>query len=204
MPYANDGGSAWNATKCTPLDPDPVGVGEVCETVGGGVSGVDTCEVAAMCWNVDFETNQGTCLAMCQGSLDAPTCADVWTSCRVTGGAVVNLCIPLCDPLSQDCPDSHLCLPTSRFDGFICVVDISGEDGAYGAPCDYADDCDAGLLCINQEYIDGCEASGCCTPFCDLSAPPSCEGVDEECIPWYEPGEAPEIYENLGFCGVPQ
>src|SRR5262245_46725118 len=30
MPWANDGGSEWNATRCSPLDPDPAHPGDQC------------------------------------------------------------------------------------------------------------------------------------------------------------------------------
>ncbi len=28
MPWANDGGGSWNATRCSPLDPNPSAVGD--------------------------------------------------------------------------------------------------------------------------------------------------------------------------------
>ncbi len=42
MPWANDGGNTWNATRCTPIDDDPRSVGEPCTVVeSGGVSAAE-------------------------------------------------------------------------------------------------------------------------------------------------------------------
>ena len=56
--WANDGGGAWNATKCEEIPPEPDGVGEPCTVEISGTSGVDTCVLGAMCWDVDPETNE--------------------------------------------------------------------------------------------------------------------------------------------------
>jgi hypothetical protein len=50
MPWANDGGGSWNATRCTPLAEDPRQPGEPCTVEGSGVSGRDDCDIRAMCW----------------------------------------------------------------------------------------------------------------------------------------------------------
>ena len=202
MPYANDGGSAWNGVKCFPVDPAPDPVGSPCTVVGNGVSGLDSCDEAAMCWGVDPETAEGTCYAFCTGSPENPMCSPGF-ACPIYADAILILCHPKCDPLAQDCADGDACLPYPR-DVFICILDASGEMGAYGDPCDYSNACDPGLVCLNPEYVPGCQAGGCCTPFCDTSAPNTCPGDGQECIPWYEEGEAPEGYEHVGVCGVPQ
>src|SRR5689334_19955710 len=44
MPWANDGGNSWNATRCTPLAEDPNGIGEPCTVEGSPVTGIDDCE----------------------------------------------------------------------------------------------------------------------------------------------------------------
>ena len=204
MPWANDGGSSWNATKCTPLDPAPQQPGDVCSTEGGGVSGVDNCAKSSMCWNVDPETNEGTCVAFCEGSEEDPMCAPGF-GCTIANMGTLILCLPKCDPLVQDCGNGDLCLPQpGGGDLFICVLDASGEVGAYGDPCEFENACDPGFLCINPEYVEGCQAGGCCTPFCDITEmPDQCPGDSQECIPWYDM-DAPPEYENVGVCGIPQ
>ncbi len=202
MPYAADGGSAWDANKCTPIDPAPDSVGSECTVEINGVSGIDSCGPRSMCWDVDPETNIGICVAMCEGSMESATC-QAGTSCAILNDGVLILCLPNCDPLVQDCAGDDTCLPSDE--SFICVLDASGpEVGAYGDPCEYANGCDPGLYCLPPEYIADCPAAGCCTPWCDIEAPNDCPGGTQECIPWFEEGTAPPGYETVGICGIPQ
>jgi len=209
MPWANDGGDSWNATKCTPLDPDPKQPGETCTVEGSGVSGVDDCELGAMCWDVDPETLEGVCVGLCTGSPIAPICSDPETQCSIYNDALLPLCLAACDPLVQDCPDGDLCIPASGPDGFICILDASGDEGQYGDPCEKVNVCDPGLFCANAESVPDCVSMvGCCTEFCDLTAPDPlayCSGVADgiECVPWYEPGQAPQGYDHVGACTLP-
>lgn len=202
MPSANDGGSSWNATLCTPIDPNPDSVGEPCKAEESALSGVDSCDAGAMCWSVDHRTLEGYCIQLCMGSSEDPQCP-AGTVCRIQSDGVLLPCLPLCDPLAQDCPEGEVCIP--YYDGqFLCYFDGSGEGGDYGDPCEYANSCSAGLYCINPEYVPDCPAAGCCSPFCDTSKPNLCPGEGLECIPWYEPGSAPDGYANVGYCGIPQ
>jgi hypothetical protein len=201
MPWANDGGSSWNAHKCSPIDPNPAKPGEPCTVEGNGVSGVDNCEAGAMCWNVEHETLMGTCIGFCEGSSESFSCPEPYTFCTISGNGVLILCLPGCDPLKQDCDDGDTCLWGGW--SFICALDASGEQGQYGDPCEYANVCDPGLVCQNSEYVPGCMTDGCCTPWCDLTDP-SCPGATQECLPWIEQGQAPPEYDTVGICGVPQ
>ncbi|MCR9160754.1 MAG: hypothetical protein ACE37F_04040 [Nannocystaceae bacterium] len=201
MPWANDGGSAWNATRCVPIDPDPVGVGETCVVEGSGVSGIDDCDLGAMCWGVDAETNEGTCVAMCEGSPEAPTCAPEATACSITNEGVVILCLPICNPLADECAADQGCYPVGEV--FQCVPDASGDDsGAAGDPCEFINACDDGLGCVSPD-VASCPAgsAGCCTPFCDVDGGGSeCPG-DQFCVPWFEMGEEPDVcLEGVGIC----
>ena len=207
MPWADDGGSNWNALRCSPLSPTPAGVGESCTVEGSGVSGIDDCDIAAMCWNVDTETNQGTCVAMCGGTPDAPTCA-AGSTCTIANDGVLILCLPQCDPLLQDCDDGDECIAND--DAFICAPDASRGLGAAGDPCEFLNVCDPGLMCNNTNFIPNCfGSSGCCTPFCDVGDPSanmdcaSAVGIAAECVPFFAEGEAPMGFEDVGVCGVP-
>jgi hypothetical protein len=199
MPWANDGGSSWNATKCTPLDANPGEPGDECTTDGGGVSGVDTCAVSSMCWDLDIETGVGTCVPFCMGTEDAPFCDDPDNACSITNEGVLILCLPTCDPLLQDCGDGQACYP--EINGFICSPDASGEQGAIGDGCEYLNVCDPGGACYTADaWPGGCGgSSGCCIPFCDLTDPTcpmgtQCEAVYEDPMP----GE-----EDFGVCAAP-
>ena len=166
------------------------------------MSGVDNCAKASMCWDVDGDTNEGVCVAFCEGSPEEPTC-DPGFSCRITGDGVLILCLPDCDPLVQDCPGDDTCIPDGG-GSFICVLDASGDAGVYGDPCEFANSCDPGLYCLPPEYVEDCKGAGCCTPFCDTSEANTCPGDTQECVPWYEEGMAPPGNEDIGICGVPQ
>ncbi len=207
MPWANDGGSAWNATRCSPLDPNPAQVGDECLVEGSGVSGIDNCEVSSMCWNVDPETNMGQCVSFCGGSEANPVCEDPGSSCSILNEGTLILCLPNCDPLLQDCPEGSGCYTTN--DIFSCVPDAGGEQGAFGEGCEFLNVCDPGLFCANPEGVPDCQGSiGCCSSFCDTTDPmatANCPGAagGQECVPWFEDGQAPPGYENLGACLIP-
>jgi hypothetical protein len=203
--YADNGGSSWNNLKCVPADPAGGQAGDPCTVEGSGVSGFDSCAKGSMCWDIDPDSGQGTCVALCGGSPDAATCADPNTSCVIANEGVLNLCLNKCDPLLQDCEGKDLCLPNPNDpDGFVCVLDASGPGGAAFDPCEYANACDKGLVCQAPSLAMECDPSalGCCLPFCDLSAP-ECPGAGQQCLAWYEQGTAPPGYENLGLCGIP-
>ena len=203
MPYANDGGGSWNATKCTSVDANPGQPGDECVAEGGGVSGIDNCAVGTMCWFLDAE-NKGTCVEMCTGSPNAPMCPGD-KICDESNDGVIIVCLDTCDPLAQSCPENQICF----FDGvdtFICDFDASGEEGQYGDPCAYINVCDYGLFCANQMAVPGCESTdGCCSTYCNLMEPNTCPGAPEqECVPWYAEGQTPPPgQENIGACAVP-
>lgn len=209
--WANDGGSSWNATRCSPVDPNPDQPGDACTVEGSGVSGIDSCDKGAMCWDVDPETNEGTCVALCTGSADAPECEGT-TFCVIANDGVLNICLEPCDPLLQVCPDGQACYPYST-EGFLCAPDASGPDqGAIGDPCEFLNACDLGGACINPMLASSPEcqgAAGCCAPFCDLDdaeADTTCQtqtGGAETCQPWFEEGMEIPGFENVGICALP-
>lgn len=208
MPWANDGGGSWNATRCSPLDPSPRRVGEPCTVEGSGVSGIDDCELGSMCWGVDAETNQGVCVAFCDGNLSSPICKDPTTECLVANDGVLILCLPSCDPLLGGCGEAEGCYPNES-GGFFCVPDASGDNGEHGDPCDYLNDCDPGLLCVAPERVFDCFGVGCCTEACDLEAEDpnaACSGFanGEVCTAYFAPGQPPPDLDHLGVCIVPE
>lgn len=202
VPWSSDGDAYYDSLKCAPAARAPVPVGGPCMSQGVG-AGIDDCEVGAICWDVDPETALGTCVAQCKGSPDLPDCsAQPGTVCVIGFDGVVNLCLPACDPLLQDCPIGQTCLQDSF--GFECAPDLSGEQGGPFTPCVDGQACDPGLVCLVAGAASECEqdAAGCCLPFCDLEEP-ACPGAGQQCVPWYEPGEAPAGYEDVGACALP-
>jgi hypothetical protein len=207
--WANDGGEEWNATRCVPVAPDPDQPGESCMVEGGPVSGIDTCDLGSLCLDVDDETLTGTCVALCTGTVDAPTCEEEGTVCAISNGGALALCRPACDPLAQDCPAGDGCYPFQG--GWACAADASGGSG-YGEPCEFINACAPGLACLDSGAVppgEACEgAAGCCTEICDVTDPAGdmqCAGAPggQICEPWFDPGRAPAGLEDVGVCAVP-
>lgn len=202
--YAEGGGGSWNALKCAPIDRNPDQPGEPCTVVGSNVSGFDSCDQGAMCWDVDAKTLEGVCVALCTGTIADPVCPP-GSSCAIANDGVLALCLPSCDPLVQDCPGDDLCVATEEPapGHFVCVLDVSGDEGQAFDPCQFENDCDQGLTCVASGNSGMCDAQvpGCCLPFCDLALP-VCPG-DTACVPWYPMGMAPPGLEKVGVCGKP-
>lgn len=206
MPYSGDGDNAWESLKCVPVMPNAGERGDPCTVEGSGVSGIDSCAKGHMCWNVDPETGMGRCVEQCKGTPDTPHCTDPWDTCYMASDGVLTLCLSGCHPFDKPCTDGDLCVPNPMDPNrFICVIDASGEEGQVFDVCEYANACDDGLICANPVLASECDqtAAGCCLPFCKLSMP-DCPGVGLECLPWYEEGQAPPKFEDIGLCGLPQ
>lgn len=198
--WANDGGSAWNATKCVPLDPDPAEVGEPCTVTGVGVSGLDSCALGSMCWDVDSETDQGYCVPFCSGSDGARLCSDPNRECNITGNGVLTLCFLNCDPLEPvPCPQGQGCYPADN--RFVCAPDDSAEGGGPFEACEFINACDPGSTCRGADLVGLCDAvaAGCCSPYCDTTGPTCPDGT--QCVAYFEEGTTPPGYKDVGVCG---
>lgn len=201
--WSDDGGGAWNALGCFPVDPAPGQPGDPCTVEGGGTSGIDSCDVGSMCWDVEEDSDNGTCVAMCEGSAVEPTCSVPETSCVISNGGILNLCLPNCDLLLQDCPnEGEACYVVGE--NAVCAPDASDDGGGAGDECAFINACDPGLTCIVPDaYGPGCNpvATACCSPWCDLDAPAPCPELGQTCLPFFEEDPPPGL-ENLGVCGV--
>jgi len=196
MPYADDGGTAWNALMCTEVYGKGVH-GDPC-TVEGRVSGIDDCALHHMCWDVDPETNMGHCVSFCDGSPENAACDEPDTFCFVNNGGVLNICLPICEPLVQDCPESQGCYPID--DNYACFpIAVPDDVGFEGDSCNFINACQSGFACIAAEQLPTCEDTGCCAPFCDLTEQDPCSNPEVQCIAVYEENESDP---NVGFCGV--
>lgn len=201
MPWADDDGNAWNATRCSPVVDEPDALGDPCTVENDATSGFDSCGLGAMCWDVDPETLEGTCVGMCAGTLSRPICEEEGTACAQLTQAILILCLPTCDPVLQDCESGHSCQPVD--DEFFCVPAIPGGMGGVGESCESIAVCDPGLACVQPELVPDCASNACCTAYCDTEDPmPSCL-PGQVCTPWYEPGMAPPGAETLGACAQP-
>ncbi len=182
-PWANDGGSMWNAQRCTPVPDDAGQAGEPCNAEGSAVSGVDTCDVGLMCWGVDDETLEGECYALCTDGDEEPTCADPARTCLVANEGALPICLVECDPLQPQCADGAQCRLAPGSELFVCIPEL------ISLPCP------AGSIELNPDAIVGCSpAEPCCAAVCDLTSPESCLPGDV-CVPL--PGVPNE---NVGYC----
>ena len=215
-PWAWDGGTALNGTRCVPIVDHPHQEGEVCKALEY-MSGLDTCDHNMMCWDVDPETLDGMCVAFCDGNEANPCCED---ENKVCGGSKEWLiCLETCDPLApiggpaeeteeglDMCPVGCACYPQNE--DFVCAPDNSGDMGAPGDPCEFINVCDPGSFCLGAAAITTCESAGCCVPACDLDDPladETCAAFDPgtSCEAWYASDQAPQGYEDVGVCVVP-
>ncbi len=181
--WANDGGSIWNSTRCVPVDPDAASAGEPCTVEESDVSGVDSCDVGLMCWEVDPDTLEGTCIEYCSGTSDDPVCSSSDDVCAIRNDGVLALCLPSCSLLLDDCDADGVCVPAAN-ETFGCI------DERYPR-------CPAGTTEINPAVgLDCVQNEPCCAPYCDLADATSC-GEDLECAPLPEPYST---YPDLGVC----
>jgi hypothetical protein len=194
MPYSDDGGSAWNATRCVPIAEPPRGVGQRCRVVGSALSGEDDCDGTSMCWRVDPQTLAGVCVPFCQGTPAAPTCPDPCDRCSFSESAPA-LCFSQCDPLIQDCAPAAACLPW--LGSFFCSPLNTPEGTGIGDPCESLNGCPPGLVCQPADEVPGCASGSCCTSYCprddidpcpDLLPGTTCAEVYEQWPPRGCPG----------------
>ncbi len=216
--FATEGNqNALGNLGCFPLDPDAKQVDEPCQVGEDPWDGIDDCVEGAVCWNADEDGN-GTCLSLCPLMGDDYSCYyENSGTCNVCQECAVGLCIPICNPLLDDCADGQLCVPNNQ-EGFGCVLDAGDGQSPAGTPCDFVNACDAGTQCLSADLYPApsCEGqSGCCVPMCDWSEfdadldgvadmgdPASaCELPGTECSPWYEnPQQAPPDLAGVGAC----
>ena len=199
VPWANDGGDSFNANRCSPVADNAAAVGEPCMVQGSAVSGLDDCELGAICWNVDPDTLEGTCVPQCAGSPDAPECPEDLV-CSIAGEGSVNVCLPPCNPLMDSCPMDEACFDYGE--QFVCTG--LPETAAYGEPCHWINACEPGLVCVDGETI-GCDDPACCTSLCNLTdgePNPACPdaAMGQTCVPWDQVGDAAPGFEDLGVC----
>jgi hypothetical protein len=196
------------ATHCVDIVSDPKGLYEPCTMQGDALSGLDDCDLGMLCWDIG-ERGQGICHGLCDGDSDqACICVDPWARPAFCQECAVGICFPNCDPLLQDCVGDDICIPFSNGTAdFTCVLDASGDEGQANDPCEFANACDQGLVCLpTAEASSACaqDSQSCCQPFCETTQMSPCPNPDQACVPWFPPmSETPPGLENLGICKLP-
>lgn len=201
-PWSEDG-MTWDSTRCVPVDPDPSGLEEACTVEGSALSGIDSCGVGLMCWHVDPETLEGSCVPLCQGSEREPSCPQMCSTCHLASDALPDLCVAQCDPLDPICPEGLGCYLSSDYETFTCMPDVSQGAGPAGSPCQADNECQSGSTCLASASVPGCDASKCCTPLCPSGDDSRCAVLPgTQCVDLALPDSACPG-ESLGACVLP-
>lgn len=158
--------------------------------------------VGAMCWDVDPRTNTGTCVEIYVLDVNNPGCGDAMTtSYTASGGPIQGICLPMCNPLANECDANYGCRWRTKGSGrrgFWCTGNGSAD---VDEQCFSYFDCQAGLACTWPDGSDAWAGSlneSTCKPHCSLSAPDCPDGWS--CQPWYAETEEPPGHEDVGIC----
>ncbi len=197
---SSESSNGWDLWHCVPVAADPAGPGEPCTVRGSAASGLDDCALGSVCWGADPRTQEGVCVAFCEGNQDSPTCADEGSTCWIPADGLFAMCFSRCDPLEPICPGDFGCYPQD--DVFTCRLDFFEEMGAPGDPCEFNHEwCDSGMVCVSGALVPGCEEPMCCSATCDLGdRMPACL-PGQTCEPWDD--DPPAEYQHVGWCGMP-
>lgn len=189
-------GKSYDQTRCVPVSGNKK-PGEEC-TVVPGYTGEDDCETGAVCLRVNL-IDPAVCFDMCS-TID-PLCENGENFDCFAAVGIVNICVPSCDPLKNDCDTEFICAPEGQI--FWCVPG-AGNVPPFGA-CPNGNECGAGLICASPIGAIECDpdVSGCCLPFCDLNGPEdACPGMGQLCVSIYPPDDIPSKYSHVGICTI--
>lgn len=180
----------WTGARCAA--PQTAKVGEPCSRLEGPYDGIDTCAGGAVCWDVDPDTQLGTCIPLCTGAPHQPSCP-LGSRCALADPMWAAFCLPPCDPFVNGCSSGYACSVVG--DTFACMPAAS-DVAAQGQPCEHPNECATGLACVGAEQLPGCAGDRCCTGFCDLDAPACSPGS----ICTSALGDPPDGFAHVGVC----
>ena len=81
--------------------------------------------------------------------------------------------------------------------------------GKQNDPCEFADACDKGLVCLNTASASSAcmqGSQGCCQPFCEFieGQEGTCPNPDQQSLQWFDPMmEIPPGFDDVGICSIP-
>ncbi|MFO7562076.1 MAG: hypothetical protein R6X02_05490 [Enhygromyxa sp.] len=165
----------WTLARCAAEQ--SAKLGEPCSRLEGVFDGIDTCEAGAVCWDVDPDTELGTCIPLCTGAPHAPLCPE-GSQCVLADPMWAGFCLPACDPFADNCTPGYTC--TLVGDALACMP-VASETAELGGTCEHPNDCGSGLACVGADRLPGCAGERCCAIYCDLDAPECSPG--ELCNP---------------------
>ncbi len=194
-------GEPWEVNVCKPIMGNGQ-LGDECNIEGGKYTGEDNCDLGFICLLTDDDGIGGTCVEFCNADMECPLTG---VDCQVYNNGSLPICLFECDPLLQDCPDGQGCYNGTN-GGWVCFKQTADPgEGQQGDICEFINQCNAGLFCAGSANFENCAGTGCCTPFCDLDEPePDASCLDaQECVPYWEEGQAPPGEDNIGVCAIP-
>jgi hypothetical protein len=150
-------------------------VGQDC--VSPTVSGAaDDCRAGSYCY-------VGKCHEMC--NVGGAGCSD--GTCIGFANLEFDLCLPNCDPLAQDCPDTPGGSPQGCYlttTGSVCAAIFGGDGVAPSGSCSFVNDCERGAGCFGG-------TPGVCHKYCDIEACPPDEltQIAQPCADYCAAGE---------------
>ncbi|MEM6995758.1 MAG: hypothetical protein AAF721_34935 [Myxococcota bacterium] len=184
QPFADDFEPGFDVAYCAPVENDRTLRGDPCTWDCSG----DSCDPASVCIPNAVGARDGVCHGLCDPTLDW-VCENPNTRCAARGN--YHACMPICDPLLQNCPGDLQCY----FDnGFVCLPPEG--DVELGQECDDHQDCGPQAACLPSEDVNCGLGAGalCCALLCSAS------GVDcpqmQNCIPL----GLPAPWEDVGSC----
>jgi hypothetical protein len=198
VPYVASG-DHWNAVKCVPILGDKVS-GESC-TYPDSFQSTDDCNGTSFCLGNDG-VGEGVCRPFCTGSIQMPECPEMMSctySSEVFLDTVINICLPTCNPLAQDCGGNDGCYWIGS--DFVCLAQAG--DTPIGEPCTAINECGKGSICTSP--VPDCASWACCTNLCDLGLgdEPCTDLPGTTCQPFHEQGLALPDFEHVGACLEP-
>lgn len=192
-------GTPWDYNKCVPVMGDGQ-AGDLCDIEDNKYSGRDNCAKGLLCMLSDQDGKGGVCIEFCSPDSEC-TMSDA--TCEVYNDGILPICLPPCDPLIQDCPEGQACYEGAT--SFVCFKEVAKPGmGGQGTPCMSVNICQKGFTCAEAATQQGCPGEGCCSAFCPVSEGDALCGPDLMCLPFFPEGMAPEGYQDVGICGVPQ
>jgi hypothetical protein len=133
-------------------------------------------------------------LTLCVASCDEPSAAPGPDADRTELRGLETPCEDSCFPLLQNCDAGESCQWTGE--GWACA---DAGNSSVGDACGGPDECSAGLLCVEGEFVEGCGASKCCADLCYAEdSNDTCPGASR-CIDVFI-GDG----EEAGLCLVPR
>jgi hypothetical protein len=201
-----------DANKCVPI----IGDKQHDEQCTRGEDN-DDCAEGLFCYpgTTSGDTGPGVCMSFCDIH-DASSCDGIneWcgetSDCIAYNDGIMPLCNErVCDPEAQDCTTPLVCMYDSN-DPLYFKCRLPPQPGTLtkeGEDCAYVGHCEPGLTCAGATVLEGCDAEACCTSFCDLDEGgannPKCTATGEECVAYFQQGQVPACYEQLGICALP-